>query len=120
MKKLVIILLRFVPVIGALCCALNSILSCFEKDLCWLGYVMHSAMMVTWITLAIYFRFCIFYFILVLYILTCEAINIIDYTHPIPIDNWERFVMYCGLFGITIVTATIAHVRDKGKHKNDT
>lgn len=120
MKKLVIIFLRFVPIMGALCCALNSILSCFEKDLCWLGYVMHGTMMITWIALAIYFRFCIFYFILVLYILTCETINTIDYIHQLPLENWEMFVMYCGLTGLTIITATLAHVRDKGKHKDNT
>lgn len=120
MKKLVLILLRFVPIIGALCCASNSILSYFGFDLVWLGYVMHGLMMATWIALAVYFQFCLFYKILVLYILACEVINTIDYVFTIPISNWSMFVIYCGLAGITVITATIAHVRDKGKHKDNT
>jgi len=117
MKRLVLILLRFVPIVGVLCCASNSILSCFDHDLEWLGYVMHGTMMITWIALAIYFRFCIFYFILVLYILANETINAIDFVFHLPLENWDMFVIYCGLFGITIITATITHVGHKRKHK---
>lgn len=119
MKRLVIILLRFVPIIGALCCASNSILSYFDLDLVWLGYVMHGLMMATWIALAIYFCFCIFYFILVLYILACELINTVDYVFHLPFSDWEMFVIYCGLFGVAAIAATIAHVRHQRKHKND-
>ena len=119
MKNLILILLRFVPIVGALCCAVNSILSCFDNDLVWLGYVMHGLMMITWIALAIYFRFCLFYFILVFYILICETINTIDYVFHIPFEDWEMFVLYCGLFGLTIITSTIAHVRHKRKHKGN-
>ena len=119
MKELVIALLRFVPIIGALCCASNSILSYFDFDLVWLGYVMHGLMAVTWMALAIYFRFCLFYFLLVVYILLNETINTIDYVFHIPLSDWEMFVVYCGLFGITIIVSTISHVRHKRKHKVD-
>ena len=117
MKKFLLILLKIVPMVGALCCALNGILSYFYLDMVWLGYVMHGMMMLTWIALAIYFKFCVFYMLLVLYFLACETINTIDYIFHIPISNWGMFVVYCSLTGVLIISATIAHVKHTKRNK---
>jgi len=118
MKELIIRLLRFVPVIGAICCAANSILSYLYIETEWLGYIMCATFLVAWLAIAKYFRFCVFYILLVLYILACEIMNIIDYIWGIPLSDKGMFVLHCGLLGLTIITSTIAHVRDKRKHKD--
>ena len=120
MKETLLRLLRFIPIFAALCCALDSILSYYYIDVTWFGYIIRALFVTAWLMLAIYFRFCIFYFILVAYILVCSLLNTIDYIWTIPLSDKGLFVFHCGLAGITFITATIAHVRDKGKHKNDT
>ena len=117
MKKVVLLLLKFVPVIGALCCAGNSLLSHFGYDLVWLGYVMQFTFLIAWYALAIYFKFCTFYKLLVLYVMVCEAINTIDYVFELPITEWGSFVMHCGIIGLFIIIFTIIHVRDTKKVK---
>lgn len=81
---------------------------------------MCATFLIAWLAIANYFKFCVFYILLVLYILACEIMNIIDYIWGIPLSDKGMFVLHCGLLGLTIITSTIAHVRDKGKHKNDT
>ena len=117
MKRLVLILLRLVPVFAAACCAINSISSFFGREMAWLGYVMHGAMMITWIALAILFRFCFYYFMLVIYVLLNEIINTIDAIWTIPISNWSLFVLHCGLIGFTIIIATVIHVIHQRRDK---
>ena len=118
MKRFVLILLRFVPIVAAFCCATNSISSCLGHNMVWLGYVMHGAMMMTWIALAILFRFCFYYFMLVIYVLLNELINTIDAIKPLPISDWNMFVFQCGLIGFTIIIATIVHVYCQRRNKN--
>lgn len=112
MKKAVLLLLKFVPVVGALCCAGNSLLSHFGFDLVWLGYVMQFVFLIAWYALAIYFKFCTFYKLLVLYIMVCEAINTIDYVIGLPITEWDAFVLHCGIIGLFVILFTYIHVRD--------
>lgn len=119
-KKLLLTLLRYVPITGAMCCASDSLLSYYFIDVVWLGYVMRLAFLIAWVALAVYFRFCIFYMILVIYIIVCDILNIIDYTWGIPVSDKGLFVLHCGLAGITFISATIAHVRDKRKHTLNT
>ena len=115
-KKALLALLRFVPVVGTLCCAIDSLLSYYYIDTVWLGFIMRLTFLFAWIALAIYFRFCAFYIILVIYIVVCTTLNTIDYIWGIPISSRGLFVLHIGLIGVTSITATIAHVRDKGKH----
>lgn len=78
---------------------------------------MRLTFLFSWIALAIYFRFCMFYMILVFYIITCTVLNTVDYIWGIPVSDRGFFVLHVGLIGLTAITATVAHVRDKGKHK---
>ena len=119
MREILLRLLKFVPAIGALCCALNSTLSYFYIDLAWGGFVQHGLFLMVWILLAIYFKFCIFYMILVIYIIVCQILNTIDYIWGIPISDRGLFVLNVGLIGITAIAATIAHVRHIKRTKNN-
>jgi len=117
MRDLMLLLLKLVPVVGAICCASNSILSYLFIETEWLGYVMCITFLIAWLALAIYFRFCIFYFVLILYILCCELLNILDYIFELPISDRGLFVLHCGLLGITIISATYAHVKSVKRTK---
>lgn len=117
MKKLVLIVMKIVPVVGVVCCACNSLLSYFNIDLTFLGYVMQATFLIAWYVLAIYFRFCIYYRLLVAYILTAEIINTIDYVKPLPIGNWDFFVLHCGIIGLFIIIATYIHVKNTRRIK---
>ena len=114
-KKIVLISLKVVPCVGALCCAANSMLSYFEIYLEWLGYVAIIIFMLSWYLLAKYFKFCSFYFILLYYIITCEAIKIIDCNFTLPLSNKHMFVLHTSLFGFYALLYTILHVRDTRK-----
>ena len=116
-KKLILILLKAVPVIGALCCALNSLLAYFGFDLAWTGYIMYFVFLIAWYALAKYFKFCSFFFVLLYYIITCEVINTIDYLFGIPISDKHFFVLHVALFGFYAILYTILHVRDTRKLK---
>jgi hypothetical protein len=117
MKKLTLLLLKAVPVIGAICCASNSLLSYFGYDLAWMGYVLYIAFLLGWLALASYFRFCSFYFMLILYILLSEGLNLIEYFHPLPLSERDVFILHCGIIGFMILFFTYFHVRDTRKLK---
>lgn len=115
MKKLTLFLLKVIPVIGALCCASNALLSYFYIDAVWTGYVLYIAFLVGWLSLAYYFRFCSFYFMLIFYILISEGLNIIDYFFTLPLSDKGVFVLHCGIIGLIILFFTYFHVRDTRK-----
>ena len=117
MKKIVLLTLKIVPVVGALCCALNAIFSYYNIDLAWTGYILYFAFLLGWFALAIYFKFCSFYFILISYILLSEVINLIDYHFDLPFSDKGIFVLHCGLIGFIIIFFTYLHVRDTKKVK---
>ena len=117
MKKAVLMLMKATPVVAALCTALNSLLSYFDIDLVFLGYVAISFFLITWYLLSLYFRFCTFYRLLILYTLTAEVVNTVDYVYLLPISNWAYFVLHCGIIGLFIIIFTYIHVRDTRKLK---
>ena len=117
MKHILLLLLKAVPIVGALCCALSSLTAYFGYELAWLGYVMRAVFMIAWIALAYYFRFCSFYFFLIYYIITCDTINIIDYLRPLPLTDWGCFVLHCAVIGLFVILFTYFHVRDTKKVK---
>ena len=117
MKKLTLFLLKAVPIIGALCCALNSLLSYFGYDLAWTGYILYNAFLIGWLALAYYFKFCSFYFMLILYILLAEGLNMIEYFHPLPLSDRAIFILHCGIIGLMIIFFGYWHVRDTRKLK---
>ena len=117
MRKAALVMLKFVPVVYALCCALNSTLSYFGIDLAWIGFIANMMLFVGWLTLAYCFRFCSFYYALILYILTANGLNTIDYLFGIPVSDRGLFILHCGLIGLTILCCTYLHVRDTKKLK---
>ena len=111
-NKPAILLLKFVPVVGAICCASNSTLSYYGIDATFMGYVFYCFILVTWLALAKLFHFCSFYYVMLAYLITTDIINIIDYTYGIPLSDKGYFVLQCGVFGFYLLFYTVLHVRD--------
>ena len=86
-----LLLLKMIPILLALCCLCNSILSYFNLDVCVLSYVGGiSVIPLIFLYLASYmFRFCEYYRMFLHYIVITWIINIIDYYIGIPIDDLE-------------------------------
>ena len=118
-KTLVLLLLKAVPCLGAICCASDSMLAYLGFNLEWLGYVMVIFFLIAWYALARYFHFCTFYFILLFYIISCEFLNTVDFLFGIPVSDKAFFVMHVALFGFYALLYTYIHVRDNKKHKNN-
>lgn len=116
-RKLALLLLKAVPVVGALSCVLNSMLSYIGIYLDWLGYATISFFIIAWYLLARIFNFCTFYFILLFYVLSCEALNMADYYIGIPVSDRGMFVLHVSLFGLYALIYTFIHVRDTRKLK---
>lgn len=114
-KKVILLLLKIVPCVGAVCCASNSMLAYFGFNLEFLGYIMTAVFIIAWYALARYFRFCSFFFILLFYIISCEALNTIDYLIGIPVSDKAMFVLHVSLFGFYTLLYTYLHVRDTRK-----
>ena len=118
-KKLILILLKFVPCVGALCCALNSMFAYYGVNLEYLGYLMTISFLVAWYAMAKYFNFCTFYFILLFYIISCEILNTVDYLIGLPVSDKAFFVIHVALFGSYALLYTFIHVRDNKTNKNN-
>ena len=86
-----LLLLKMIPILLALCCLCNSILSYFNLDVCILSYVGGiSVIPLIFLYLASYmFRFCEYHRMFLHYIVITWIINIIDYYIGIPIDDLE-------------------------------
>ena len=84
-----LLLLKMIPILLALCCLCNSILSYFNLDVCVLSYVGGiSVIPLIFLYLASYmFRFCEYHRMFLHYIVITWIINIIDYYIGIPIDD---------------------------------
>ena len=117
MKKVALLLLKAVPVVGAICCTLDSTLSYFFIDLSWTGYLMDVVFLAAWVALAVFFSFCSFYFMLLGYVILAQAINAVDYLYGIPLSDKGMFVLHCGLIGFMLLFFTYSHVRDTKRFK---
>ena len=117
MKKMALLMLKSVPVIGALLCALNSTLAYFGIDLAWTGYLMRVLFLIAWFMLARFFGFCSFYYKLIGYIILAQTINSIDYLYGIPLSDKGMFILHCGLIGFMLLLFTYCHVRDTKRLK---
>jgi len=119
-RKRILLMLKAVPVVGALCCAADSMLAYFGFNLEWLGYILAITLLTAWYALARYFRFCSFYFVLLGYIITCQALNTIDYLYGIPVSDKQFFILHVALFGFYALLYTYLHVRDNKADKGHT
>ena len=95
-------LIKIIPIILAIICLLNTILSYFGIDLVCLAYIGGNSvfsLMFLYVS-SIVFRFCIYHRLFIHYVALNWVFNIIDYYIGIPISNRSLFLLYMIITGI--------------------
>lgn len=111
--KLLILMLKYIPMLIALCYMLNTLASIFGL---YCGILSHLAGMslFTWIFLylaAIVFKFCNYHRMFLWYILVDDLISITDYYLNIPISNIHIIGLHCLIAGIFLFIILYLHQR---------
>ena len=87
--KLLLIILKFIPMVTALCYMLNSVFAYFGIDASILSQVSGMSLL-SWLfilTATFVFKFCIYHRMFLYYILASDLINIIDFYWGIPVTT---------------------------------
>lgn len=115
--KVELLLLKVLPMLIALCYALNSLLSYFDIDLVFIGYVAHVSLLplIFLYTSSYMFRFCEYHRMFLHYTVINELINIYDYYIGIPITNRDFFILHIVLIWITLFVVLYLYVKHHKK-----
>ena len=106
--KLLLLVLKYIPMVIALCYILNTIL--YIEPLSNIAGVS----LLTWIFLylaSVVFEFCSYHRMFLWYILIDDVLNIVDYYWNIPISTDNLIRVHNILEGITLFAALILYVK---------
>lgn len=112
--KLLLITLKYIPMVTALCYILNTVFAAIGIDTPIFSHISGMSLL-PWmfILIATYvFRFCIYHRMFLYYILVSDIINIIDYYIGIPISTYSIIALqFCvaGLFLFLILYLYVKH-----------
>lgn len=115
--KLMLVILKFLPMLCALCYLLNIIFSYFDVDLVWIGYIAHVSLLplfFIYIT-SIVFKFCNYHRMFTYYIGVNEVLNILDYNELLPITDRNLFLLHIILAGVTLFLVLYLYVKHHKK-----
>lgn len=112
-----LILLKIIPMLLALCCLCNSVLSYFNLDVCMLSYIGGiSVIPLIFLYLTSYmFRFCEYHRMFLHYIVFTWIINITDYYVGIPISDLEYLCLQMIIAGISLFIILCLYVKSHKK-----
>ena len=94
--KLLIVMLKFIPMITALCYFINELASFFGVDTPLFSHIAGMSLL-PWLFIllaAFVFKFCIYHRMFLYYILIIDLLNIYDYYIGIPLDIYSLFVVH--------------------------
>lgn len=94
--KLLLVLLKFIPMLTALCYFLNTLFALFGIDTPLFSHIAGMSLL-PWlfILLAAYvFRFCAYHRMFLYYILVVDLLNIFDYYIGIPLSAYSLIVIH--------------------------
>lgn len=117
LHKLLLVILKYTPIVNALGCLLNTVFGYFNIDLQVLSYIC-SMSLTTWLFIfvaSIVFKFCFWYRMLLYYILVMDIISIIDYYIGIPLSDFNLLILYLTITGITLFILLYNHVKNTKK-----
>lgn len=100
--KLLLIILKIIPVITALCYLLNTVLACFGIDASFFSHISGMSLF-PWLFILIatfVFKFCVYHRMFLYYILVCDIINAVDYYIGIPIDTFNLLILHFIIAGV--------------------
>lgn len=112
--KLLIIVLKFIPMLTALCYMSSTIFNYFGYNIEPLSNFGGMSLL-TWLFIylaSIVFNFCAYHRMFLWYIFVDDLFNIIDYYIIIPISTDSILMLHNILIGITLFTVLILYVKD--------
>lgn len=117
--KFILIYLKYIPFIIALCYFINTIFSIYGIELTFISYICGLSLFpLLFVLLASFvFKFCIYHRIPLYYIIVNDIVNTIDGHYTIPIEDKFYLIMHCILFGIGF--SLIFIFRHKYNRQND-
>lgn len=112
--KLLIIVLKFIPMLTALCYMSSTIFNYFGYNIEPLSNFGGMSLL-TWLFIylaSIVFNFCAYHRMFLWYIFVDDLFNIIDHYIIIPISTDSILMLHNILIGITLFTVLILYVKD--------
>lgn len=112
--KLLIIVLKFIPMLTALCYMSSTIFNYFGYNIEPLSNIGGMSLL-TWLFIylaSIVFNFCSYHRVFLWYIFIDDIFNIIDYYITIPISTDNILMLHNILIGITLFIVLILYVKD--------
>ena len=112
--KLLIIVLKFIPMLTALCYMSSTIFNYFGYNIEPLSNFGGMSLL-TWLFIylaSIVFNFCAYHRMFLWYIFIDDIFNIIDYYITIPISTDNILMLHNIFIGITLFTVLILYVKD--------
>lgn len=111
--KILLILLKYIPIVTALFYVLNTVTALCEIDIPAFSNFAGMSLF-TWILIYIadwVFQFCIYHRMFLYYILATDLINIADYYIGIPIDNYGLMAIHGAITGISLFLILYFYVK---------
>lgn len=112
--KLLIIALKFIPMLTALCYMISTIFNYFDYNIEPLSNLGGMSLL-TWMFIylaSIVFKFCSYHRMFLWYILIDDLVNIVDYYWNIPISTDNILMLHNIWIGITLFIVLILYVKD--------
>lgn len=112
--KLLIIVLKFIPMLTALCYMSSTIFNYFGYNIEPLSNIGGMSLL-TWLFIylaSIVFNFCSYHRVFLWYIFIDDIFNIIDYYITIPISTDNILMLHNIFIGITLFTVLLLYVKD--------
>lgn len=115
--KLFIVVLKYIPLLIALCYVLNTVTAVFGIYIEPLSNIAGMSLL-TWIFLYIVtyvFKFCIYHRMFLWYILIDDLLNIIDYYYELPIETSNLLMIHNSIIGIFLFIILYLYVKNHKK-----
>lgn len=112
--KLFILILKYVPVVIALCYVINTILCYFDINFEPLSNIAGMSLL-TWVflyTATYVFRFCIYHRMFLWYILIDDLLNIADYYYELPIETGNLLMIHNSIIGVFLFIILYLYVKN--------
>ena len=118
--KLLIVMLKYIPMIISLCYLANTITAYVGIDIPVLSSIAGMSLL-TWIFMyiaTIVFKFCSYHRMFLYYILIVDIINIIDYYIGIPVSDFQLLMLHSIITGISLFIILFLYLKVNGTKVN--
>lgn len=110
--KLLLVCIKYLPFIIALCYVLNIVLSYLDIDTIYLSAISHTSLLplIFMLLCSFVYKFCIYHRLPLYYIFTNNVISSFDYKYHIPITDRLLFSLYLTITFIFIILTVYIYV----------